>query len=432
MNTQPVIESEWKKGWPIVLASMTGAMPLVLVQTITGTLLKPLSSTYGWSHSQIAIGVPLVTFFAFVLGTPIGLFIDRHGARKLVLASLALVPVGLILLAVGGSVTWQWYAGWVFLSLALQGTILPIWSRAILTKFERSSGLALGIATVGNGLAWVIGPPVSIWALQHWGWPSVFLVWAGFVAVIALPLALIFFHDRPLTKGDAASITVAKDTQAVLSLKDALRTSIYWRLLLGMAICGGAALALTVNMQALLLGHGFSATQAAGVAALGGLAVIAGRLIGGNVLDRYSKSALVPSFLLLGPFLCCGILFLPHLPFAAYALSPILCGLATGSETDMMPYMVRRYFGLGNVGAIYGSLYGAVALSCTLIVLAANVMFDRNGSYNLFLTVMLAILALPTLFVASLGAYRFAVRSEPVAVSSGGNVLRATATSVRS
>jgi len=108
--------------------------------------------------------------------------------------------------------------------------------------FERKRGLASGIAVSGMGLGTFLLVPLSQSLIAAYGWRPTFLILAGLVLVIALPLNLFFLKHRPEELGlrvDGLRIVPAiKDSgpqpEAFISpqkdwtLKQVVRTRSFW------------------------------------------------------------------------------------------------------------------------------------------------------------------------------------------------------------
>ena len=64
-------------------------------------------------------------------------------------------------------------------------------------------------------------------------------------------------------------------------------------------------------------------------------------------------------------------------------MSAFLFGLGVGAETDLLAYLVSRYFGLKHLGEIFGYLFAAFMVGTSMGPLALGYIFDNFGNYNL-------------------------------------------------
>jgi MFS family permease len=180
------------------------------------------------------------------------------------------------------------------------------------------------------------------------------------------------------------------------SVREALSSRVFWTLI---AVVFGSMLALNsviVHLAALLTDRGVTPGQAALAVSTMGAASFLGRLMTGWLLDRFM--AVHVAFVLLvisalGTFLLTGVHAFP-VSLAAAAL----IGFGTGGETDVVPYLVSRYFGLRSLSTLYGLHWTAWGLAGAVGPRWMGRAFDATGSYD----ATLVALSFATLGVAAL------------------------------
>jgi MFS family permease len=96
------------------------------------------------------------------------------------------------------------------------------------------------------------------------------------------------------------------------------------------------------------------------------------------------------------------LLFAGANPFAQMVGAAAL-GLTVGSEVDVVAYLAAKHFGLKNFGALYGALVMALSLGTAFGPLAAGSVFDHFKSYEPFLMLAIALMALSAVALISLG-----------------------------
>lgn len=76
--------SEFRRGWPVVLASMFGiGLGLSPVPFYTIGMLAPeLNKAFGWEFGAIMIGLMIMTLAVLVACTVVGYLGDRFGVRR--------------------------------------------------------------------------------------------------------------------------------------------------------------------------------------------------------------------------------------------------------------------------------------------------------------------------------------------------------------
>jgi len=71
-----------------------------------------------------------------------------------------------------------------------------------------------------------------------------------------------------------------------------------------------------------------------------------------------------------------------------------LLGFSMGSEGDITPYLISRYFGLRRLSTLYALTWTAYAVGAAVGPLVVGRLFDRLGSYS---PATIQLLALPAL-----------------------------------
>ena len=149
--------------------------------------------------------------------------------------------------------------------------------------------------------------------------------------------------------------------QPGLTLSESLKE---WRLWL-LAICivpiSYALGAVIPNLEQILGANNFSVSDAVALAGLTGLAVLAGRLIGGFLIDRFWAPGVAFIFLA-SPAIALYLLSTPDVSPQYARIAILMIGFGAGVEYDFLAYLVSKYFGMRSYSAIYGFLYAFFAL----------------------------------------------------------------------
>lgn len=399
-----VNRNEFKSGWKVLVAGllgvMCGASPLPF-NTI-GFVLGPLHEEFGWSFAIISGGVTAFGITAGLLAPVIGAAADRFGVRTIALAST--LAFALVFAAIGlipGSL-YAWFGMWFLIGLVGMGSTPVTWSRAINMWFYRSRGLALGILLVGTSLAALIVPKVAVWAIGTYGWRGLYPVIALFPLLISLPIGLAWFRE-PRTSEIPPEITAGGGLVGV-TFAEAAKDRRFWTIWISIALVALAYGGAHIHMPEIIKQHGLTAADGAGVMGMIGIALLAGRLITGWLLDR-----------IWAPFVCLPILTIPAL--ACYWLmgnstseamvwaSAFLLGFAAGAESDLIAYLASRYFGMAHYGKIYGVLYMPFGIFSAISPVAYGRIRDVSGSYDQMLMAAIFLFVSGALLLLTLGRY---------------------------
>jgi MFS family permease len=402
-------QSEFRDGWPAVVSSMFGVgLGLSPVGFYTVGVFAPvLAKTFGWSFGAIFFGLTVQTIAAVVFAPVSGALADRFGARPVALISLVLFALSFMTFALGNGALVLYYASWALLAVLGCGTLPMTWTRAINRRFERRRGMALGIALMGTGLFGFFSKPLTHWLIVSFGWRGAYVGIGLLPIIIALPIALIWFHEPAGKLAKAAAAPLEGMTLAAT-----LKSWRFW--LLGCALLP-ISFAITgplPNMENILKGDGFSGASITDLTSLIGLSAIAGRLVGGFLLDLFWAPA-VAAVILASPLISLWLLIQPTLSTGEAASAICLIGFAVGVEYDVIAYLVSRYFGMRAYTTTYSILYMCFGVGAGFAPFIFGWSFDRSHSYTPILETAAVLLLISVLSLLTLGRYRTPLAASP-------------------
>lgn len=381
---------EFKYGWPVVFAAAIGiglGMSPLPFYTI-GVFAGPLSKEFGWGMDKIMSAMPVFTFGALIMSPLIGAVGDRLGVRRTVLISLALFGLTFICFMFNTGSLNLYLLLWAILAITGAGTLPITWTRAVNNWFHENRGLALGLSLLATGIFGSLAKLYAAWLIGQYGWRMAYLGVGLLPIVIALPIAWLFFHDTddPNVAHKVAQLRADAPqhhagNRSGLSFREALRDKRFWLLALAFIPISFAVGGPIPNLERLLGTKGFDAATAVVIASFIGYSVLAGRLLGGYLLDRLWAPGV--AFVLLAiPAISCYLFRQADLSYGMAVLAVVILGIAAGVEYDLMAYLVSRYFGMRSYAAIYGSLYGFFALGAGFGPFFFGRSFAQTGSYH--------------------------------------------------
>jgi MFS transporter, OFA family, oxalate/formate antiporter len=415
----------WFYGWVIVVAAMIGigCSFSVLIISITGIFAEPLRAAMGWSVEQIYLGSSVAGVCGVLTAPLIGALGDRLGVRRIL--ALAFVLEALIL------ASFNWLdtniSGYLLrygaLAVFCVGTTQVLFGRVISAWFNRRLGVALGIALAGVGVGGAFWSVVSQRLIDLYGWRHAYLGIAAIIAGVAFPLVLLLIRDSPDRLGqtvDGASPALAAapaffSVNTGMTLIEASRTTQYWLMIAVFSLVGIALQSIQFHLVPLLISRGSSAQLAAATQAALWSAVVIGRISSGWFLDR-SFAPRVAQLYLIPPIV--GISALTLGVSGGWALVAAMCiGLAVGGESDVVAYLVRRYFGLKHYSRIYGTFFSAYGIASAIgPSWTAWALKNLAGGYSAALWVHSCLLALAIVVLSWYQPYRteMPVAAEPL------------------
>jgi predicted MFS family arabinose efflux permease len=406
MTPQPLsAKQEWQQSWLLVVAASVGVSFFSFMSPGLGLFFDSLHTEFGWSRTEMTIGM---TFGAIitVFGSPFaGSLIDRWGSRKLAIPGLILSALVISAFSLANGSIVQWIALWLAFGIITLAIKTTIWSTAVAGVFSTSRGLALGVTLSGTALAQVIVAPLGNWLIETQGWRAAFiwlgLGWGG----VALLFSLFFLYDihdhrRAANNGIAAAVPDLPG----LTLAQAWRDASLWRVAIATLLILTITIAVTVHQFPILTEAGLTRQDAAWIGSLVGIAGILGKLVTGWLLDRYHAKWIggvtLASTAIAYPLLIKGVATPALILFAM-----MVSGYAAGTKIQICNYLTSRYAGLRNFGAIFGFMASMIALAGALGPIMGGIAYDQSGSYTPLLLVGSVISVISGALIFSLGRY---------------------------
>lgn len=401
------------RGWSIVAVGFVGqtfGIAPLLIYTF-GVFAKPLAEAFQSSRGSIALAVSLVDV-SIALGSPAaGWLVDRHGARGIIGGSIVALAACLVALAYAQPPLWHLYALYAIAGLVGVACAPVTYGRVVANWFDRKRGLALGLASAGIGFGAFITPPLAQFLVDRGGWQRAYLGLAGAALLVALPAVGFFLRGTPqevglLPDGVAASSPLAPLVGSVagMTVSEAIRTGTFWRLCVIFFCVGACVNGAIGHLVPLLTDRGISGRTAALAASVFGLTSIVGRVVNGYLVDRILATRVAAVFF---AGAAAGVaLLLGGGTGVAPSVAAALLGLAVGAESDVMPFLVSRYFGMRAMAELFGCTFAAYVLGNATGRYLFAVGFDAAGSYRLPLAGALGLLVLASAATLTLGRYR--------------------------
>lgn len=402
---RPTAAQEWNAHWPLVLAAMLGMSFYSVVTYSLGTFIEPLEREFGWSRASISMGLTIFTVTAMVGGPFIGMLVDRFGTRKVALPGLALHSAAFAAFSLANGAFAQWLLLWTLLAVVALTTKSLIWSAAVSSVFTAGRSMALALMLSGTALGQTLSPLSANWLIENHGWRVAYLgIGLGWGGLALLACVLFFYDARATGKRNGTSGATPPPVLGGLTIRQASRDSRVLRIALANVVFSTIGSAITVHLVPVISETGVDRSQAVEIAALAGVSGIVGKLLVGWLLDRVQGSAVpfisffLPAF---GYFLLLDTLNSP----TALATGVLILGFAGGGGLQVTTYLISRYGGLRNFGAIFGAITSAMMLGTSIGPLLAGVVFDSTGSYATLLMTAIPTAVFCSLLFVGLGPY---------------------------
>jgi len=376
-------------GWKIVLAGFFGVMVsfAAIVPYTFGLFIKPLAGDFGWHREAISAGFSIAALTVAAASPGLGFLLDRFGPRRIILPCIAVFSVAYVSLALLTPHLAHFYAAFFVIGLVGNGTAYLGYSRAISTWFHRRRGFALSIMLAGSGLGAMLLPVIAQAAITAYGWRTAFVLLGVLAFAVGFPLTAAFVRERPASQQEAH---ISIDAGA--SVGKALSGRVFWIIAATVCLYAFSVNGVIAHLSALLTDRGVTAQGASYAIGIIGATSLLGRILTGVFLDRFFGPR-VSQIMLLMTVVGIALLSIAH-TLTAGLVAASLIGFSMGSEGDITPYLLSRYFGLKRLSTLYALTWTAYAIGGATGPLVVGRIFDAVGSYR---PAMIQLLALPAL-----------------------------------
>ncbi|MBL8395858.1 MAG: MFS transporter [Candidatus Accumulibacter sp.] len=224
------------------------------------------------------LGLLTSAYFLFFAAAqlPLGMLLDRFGARRVESGLLLLAAAGAAIFALGESITWL-AIGRGLVGLGVSACLMAAFKAfSLWFAVERQASLTGWIMTAGGLGALVASAPLEA-ALQVFGWREIFFALAG----LTLSVAIWLFYGVPERRG--AAIQPEPLRAQWTGVAEVFRSAHFWRFApLGLTLIGGfMAVQSLWSISWLMQVNGYNrATAADHMAAMSGAMLLAYLLIG--------------------------------------------------------------------------------------------------------------------------------------------------------
>jgi len=349
-------------GWT-VLAGLSAAQVISWGVIYYGFALfmDPMARELGWSQAQIAGAFSAAILASALAAIPIGRFMDRRGARGVLLAGAC----SSVLLFIGWSrveTLTTFYAIWIGMGLAMAAVLYEPAFAIVVAWFIRRRALALTILTSVGGLASAIFVPAIAALIIARGWRTTLLLLAWLLAMVVVPLYALVVRSRPGDVGlqpdgddggPAREVRVSNLGVSAPIVRDA--SGVAWALALTFGLSSLCSAAVAVHVLPFLQARGYSMQAAAwGLAAAGGAQVPARLAFG--AIAKVLPTRWLPSSIFVVQAI--GFVCLSWAPRSAMfvGLFAASYGFANGLNTLVRSNLVAERFDLTRYGSISGTI----------------------------------------------------------------------------
>jgi len=345
---------------------------------------------FGWSRAETSLAYSVSQLVGGVSSPFVGVLVDRLGPRRLLLLGSVLLILSLAASAFATAL-WQMVLLYgVVMTVGANCLGLVVFVPILSRHFVRRRGLAISVVQSANGIARGISAPLVQLAISLIGWRTTYLVQAGLMAAVSLPLAAMF------RRADPPSRPVHDDTTALAepgpripavpgwSLNEAVRTPHFWLLFLVYLFTGLGSFFVSLHQLAFAVDIGFDKLYAAQVLGFGAFLAVPGIVLTGSLSDtlgREVSAILAYGFSIIGAVF--ALLITSPDQHLLLWLHGCFFGLTWGARGPAITAKTADLFPGPNLGTILGVITIGSGVGAALGSWGAGFVFDVWGSYRL-------------------------------------------------
>lgn len=354
--------------------------------------LTPIAEDTGWSHTAITGALSVGLAVSALAGIRVGRILDRHGPRTVMTLGGVVGVLALMLVAWSPSL-WAFYGAWFVAGFAQAAIFYPP-AFAVITRWYGNRRVRPLLAlTLVAGFSSTIFAPLTAFLVEHLGWRASYLVLAGILAAVTVPLHAIFLNARwtdgpeAPSAGDAA---ISRD-----EVRRVARSPRFLALQLAMTLATFTLFAVTINLIQLLLERGIAYATAALAFGLVGAGQAIGRL-GYPQLGRVTTPAGRMAVILGAGAL--GLWAVAVIPGPAWVLITlaIFIGAARGAHTLLQATAVSDRWGTQNFGTLNGIFSAPMTAVTALAPVSGPALAGLLGGYPAMALAMAVLLTAAT------------------------------------
>ncbi|MCH7743729.1 MAG: MFS transporter [Proteobacteria bacterium] len=382
-------------GYWLIAAAFVAQFVSVGVQNyVIGPFMIPMTEELGWTRAEYTIprtlGQVMMAFTGFVVGG----YVDRHGAKRFMLAGVFILAIALYLLALI-EYLWQW--------ILLNGLVLTVGAALIgnlvvnvtLAKwFVDFRGRAIAFAAMGVSFAGVILTPVVTFVIDSEGWRVAWQLLAFGALICVIPVSLCMRRAPEdygllpdgMTEEDVQAGKAAKAMQDFansMTRREALHTTSFYLLVLAFGLFGITIAVMLLQTVPFMTDAGYSRTTAAMMITVASIPALLSKPIWGWLIDGLQPIPLAATSAALTATSLFIIVFTVQAgaTFWVFAGFAIL-GLGWGGMIPLQEVIWASFFGRRYLGSVRSAALPFSLLLTAGVPLATSYYYDVVGNYD--------------------------------------------------
>ena len=421
-------------GWYVCAAAVFVGFVAIGARNGLGVFIVPMEAEFGWNRLILSIAGAVGILLNGVTQPFMGRIFDRTGGRRLILASILVIGVTTILLALTTNLVMFIALFGVVSAVAHSGASLTNTSALLARWFRRQRARAIAINSSALSLGGMVMVPFATYLLAATNW-RIGWMGLGICVLLALPLAYMFIRESPEKMGlhpdgDPEPLTTGNTGAAArrgggpletATWREAFRSAPIWQMSGAYFVCGATTFILSVHFIPYAINdRGLSGGTAALIFALMNGLNIVGALAAGYLSDKVGGTknwlALV--------YIMRGVAYLMMLTIPSVAglwAFAVIAGFSWVATLPLTSSLTADVYGLRAMATISGITFMFHQFGGFASVLLAGWLYDVTGSYTLPFAIAAALLFPAAISAFSIRERKYSVRyqSPPAGAAEG-------------
>ncbi|MGO4227447.1 MFS transporter [Arthrobacter sp. YAF34] len=332
---------------------------------------RPISEDTGWDPALVTGAFSAGLMVSAAAGIFVGRILDRTGPRRLMIGGSLVGILALAMVATAATLP-VFFAAWLLAGTA-QAAVLYQPAFTVISRWYGPARIRpLTVLTLVAGFASTIFAPLTATLTSAFGWRGAFLILAGIMGLITVPL-----HARYLNRTWAQTAPGAAATDHRETVRAVRRSPEFLGLQALMVLLCLGLYTVTLNIIPVLMEKGSDYTTAAVGLGLIGAGQVGGRLLFGAIPPGARLSVIAGTAAV-------AVLLLAALPGPVPLLiaAGMLAGAVRGCQTLLQATIVGDRWGSRNLGTLQGIFAAPLTAVTALAPAAGPAIAAWLGSYT--------------------------------------------------
>ena len=337
-----------------------------------------LQRLHGWPASLISSGTTFFYLFGAALVAFVSEAIKAFGPRNcLVAGTLAMAAAAISI----GQVRepWQLYLANAVLAFGWAGTSLGIITNMLGLWFDKKRGMAISLALNGASFGGIVGVPLLIMAIGHFGFSGAMTASAVVMVAVMVPVILLSV-GRPPVHASAGDVEAADAPSPTQIRARAFRDIGFLSVSAAFALVLFAQVGFIVHLIAFLDSVIGRQQAAIAMALLTAMAVV-GRVLFSFVIDRMNQR-LASALSFVSQAIALLIVINVHHDYALIAACALF-GFSVGNLITLPALIVQREFDPRSFGVLVSLITAINQITYAFGPGVVGLLRDLSGSYTL-------------------------------------------------